>query len=101
MKKYKVAISDNVYLDLEDIGNFILSKYTQSSVTAYLKNMYDDISLLEYMADVLPYSDNKTIKGIHPNGKRLLSKNRHWNIIFHIEGDYVIVDRIIASSMIK
>lgn len=101
MKRYKIAINKSVYLDLENIGNFILSKYTRRSVDNYLKGIYEDISALEYLADVLPYSEWKTIKQINPKGKRLLSKNKHWNIIFHIEGDYVIIDRIIASSMIK
>jgi len=101
VKHYKIAIDNAVYNDLENIGNFIHSKYDQRAADNYLKSLYEDISTLEYLAGALSYSQWSTVKQIHPKGKRLLSKNRHWNIIFHISGDYVIVDRIIASSMIK
>ena len=57
MKKYKIAISNNVYDDLENIANFILSKNTQTSVDNYLKSLYEDISTLEYLAGILPYSE--------------------------------------------
>jgi len=30
----------------------------------------------------------------------LRTRNKQLNIIFHIEGDYVIVDKILASKMI-
>ncbi len=66
MKRYKIVINKSVYLDLENIGNFILSKYTRRSVDNYLKGIYEDISALEYLADVLPYSEWKTIKQINP-----------------------------------
>ena len=101
MKKYKIAISNKVYEDLEHIGDFILSKHTQEAANKYLKSLFEDISTLEYLAAVLPYSEWETIKEINPKGKRLLSKNKHWNIVFHISGDYVIVDRILASKLIK
>lgn len=100
MKKYKIAISNNVYDDLENIANFILSKNTQTSVDNYLKSLYEDISTLEHLAGVLPYSEWETVKKIHPEGKRLLSRNKQWNILFHLSGDYVIVDKILPSTMI-
>lgn len=30
----------------------------------------------------------------------MISHNKKWNYIFHVNGDFVIVDRIIPSSMI-
>ena len=101
MKKYKIAISNKVYEDLERIGDFILSKHTQEAANKYLKILFEKISTLEHLTAALPYSEWVTIKKIHPNGKRLLSKNKHWNIVFHTSGEYVIVDKIIASSIIK
>jgi|LSQX01.1.fsa_nt_gb hypothetical protein len=101
MKRYKIAIRDTVYMDMENISKFILSKHRQDTSDKYLRGLYEDILSLEYLAGVLPYSQRETVKKIHPKGKRLLSKNKHWNIIFHISGDYAIVDRIIASSLIK
>lgn len=101
MKRYKIAISKKVYNDLEHIGDFIISKHTHEATNKYLRSLFEDISSLEILADALPYSEWDTIKDIHPKGKRLLSQNKHWNIVFHISGDYVIVDRIIASKLIK
>jgi hypothetical protein len=101
MKRYKIAIRDTAYMDIENISTFIPSKHRQHASDKYLKVLYEDILSLEYLAGVLPYSKWTTVKKIHPKGKRLLSKNKHWNIIFHISGDYAIVDRIIASSLIK
>ena len=66
MKLYKIAISNEVYNDLENIGNFILSKYTQDAVNNYLKSLYEDISTLQYLAEVLPYSERETVKQINP-----------------------------------
>lgn len=37
MKEYRISISNKVYDDLENIGDFILSKYTQDAVDNYLK----------------------------------------------------------------
>lgn len=35
---------------------------------------------------------------IHPEARTMAVMHR-WTIVFHIYGDYVIVDRIIASKM--
>lgn len=101
MNKYKIAISNDVYADLKDIGDLILSKNTPTAVDSYLKSLYEDIFSLTYLAGALPYSQSETLKKIHPKAKRLLSKNKNWNIVFHISGNYAVVDRIILSSMIK
>jgi len=33
--------------------------------------------------------------------KRYITKNKKWNVIFHIDGDDVIVDKLIPSKMVK
>ena len=38
---------------------------------------------------------------IHPQARRMVSHNKKWNYIFHIEDDIVIIDRIMPSKMIK
>jgi len=35
----------------------------------------------------------------HPKARRLITENRKWNIIYHIQGEFVVVDKIIPSSM--
>ncbi len=43
----------------------------------------------------------KTIKMIHSKARRMVSHNKKWNYIFHIEDDFVIVDRILPSKLIR
>ncbi len=51
------------------------------------------------MADVINYSQWKIAKCCHPKAKRMITKNKKWNIIFHVDGIYVIVDKIIPTKM--
>ncbi len=37
---------------------------------------------------------------IHPKARRMVSHNKKWNYIFHVENDIVVVDRVMASKMI-
>ena len=52
------------------------------------------------MADMLPESLSTYIKKHHPNAKRYNIKHGTWCVIFHIEGDFVIIDRIAPSSSV-
>jgi hypothetical protein len=38
---------------------------------------------------------------IHPKARRMVSHNRRWIYVYHIEGTYVIVDRILPAKMNK
>ena len=55
---------------------------------------------LRYLADVIPQSRYRTVLHYHPHAKQLRTRNKRFNIIFHIEGDTVIIDKILASKMI-
>ena len=39
-------------------------------------------------------------KSIHPKAETLTIINRKWTVVFHIDGDFVIVDRIFPSKTI-
>ena len=45
-----------------------------------------------------PPSRYLAARRIHPEARTMAVMHR-WTIVFHIYGDYVIVDRIIASKM--
>lgn len=38
---------------------------------------------------------------IHPQARHMVSHNRRWDYVFHIEENFVIVDRIIPAKMNK
>ena len=59
-----------------------------------------DSSARSVYADVYHQSRSKTIKMINPQARRMVSHNKKWNYIFHLEDDIVIVDRIMPSKMI-
>ena len=40
------------------------------------------------------------IRAIHPRARRMVSHNRKWVYVFHIEDGVVVVDRIFPMKMI-
>ena len=50
-------------------------------------------------ADIYQRSCFSVAKKIHPNAKTVSIMNHRWTIVFHIEGQYVMIDRIIPSKM--
>jgi len=100
MKIYDVVVHNSAKVDIYGIAEFLFTNLSQESAYKYLKTIGDEIKSLSVYADCFSESRFKTIRLIHPHAKRMLSHNRKWNYIFHIEDDYVIVDRILPSKMI-
>lgn len=101
MKRYTVSVSDDVFDELDSIADFIISISTPEHAIRYKNQLINEIGELSYLAGPMAYSQWKTAKEIHPKAKRLITKNKAWNVIFHIDGDFVIVDKLIPSKMIK
>ena len=100
MKEYKVRILDTVFSDIDDIADFIVSVSTLEHAAKYARELGAEIMTLRYLADFIPESRYRSVRHYHPHAKQLRTRNKQLNIIFHIEGDYVIVDKILASKMI-
>ena len=100
MKNYPVLIRNQVYLDLYEIALFIINKNSYHLARNYLQVLYNEIKSLAYLADVIPYTKWSSISSKYPNCKSLVTRNKKWNIIFIIENDFVIVEKIIASKLI-
>ena len=100
MKEYKVRILDTVFADIDDIADFIVSVSTLEHAAKYARELGAEIMTLRYLADFIPKSRYRSVRHYHPHAKQLRTRNKQLNIIFHIEGDYVIVDKILASKMI-
>ena len=49
---------------------------------------------------MLPLSKYELPKRYHPNAKTFVIGNKKLTVIFHIDGDYVIVDKILPSAMV-
>ena len=100
MKTYQVLIRNQVYLDLYEIASFILSVNNYSLAQSYMLMLYNEIKSLSYLADVIPFTKWSFISTQYPECKSLITKNKKWNIIFRIENDFVIIEKIIASKLI-
>ena len=100
MKIYKVVVHQSAEVDIDGIADFLFANLSLKSTYTYLRTIGNEIKSLSVYADCYAESRSKTILSIHPHGRRMLSHNRKWNYVFHIEDGFVIVDRVIPSKMI-
>ena len=98
MRSYKVKINDSASDDLKDLFLFLTTVLSPSSVDQYIEMLSNEVASLSIIAGIYPISRQKNILKIHTQARRMVSKNRKWNYIYHIENDNVFVDRIIASK---
>jgi plasmid stabilization system protein ParE len=100
MRIYDVFVHLSAQADIDGIADFLFANLSQESAYKYLRTIGDEIKSLSVYADCFAESRSKTIRSIHPHARRMLSHNRKWNYIFHIENDFVILDRVLPSKMI-
>ncbi len=100
MKSYRLVVTDNVWNNLTEITQYITSVASENLAMKYTDQLLDEIRELSnpLLADAMQFSQWQTAKQLHPQAKRLITKNRKWNIIFHIDGQFVVIDGIIATS---
>lgn len=99
MHVYKVIVSNKASSDLDAMAEYIASLYHPESGHNYVNRVLGQLAALSYTADIYPFSRLTTAKRIHPQAKTLSIINHRWTAIFHIDSDFVIVDRIIPSKM--
>ncbi len=63
--------------------------------------MRAEIKMLSLYADLYHKTTSRTFLKIHPEARHMVSHNRRWDYVFHIEGEYVIIDRIIPAKLNK
>ena len=65
--------------------------------------MASTMSVDEYFDELIAlWQDNiNDIRQIHPEARRMVSHNRKWVYVYHIEASFVIVDRILPANMNK
>ena len=68
-----VVFSPEVLADIADISKFIRTKNTKEAANKYID---------------------------YPEAKRMLTRNRKWNVVFHTEGKKVVVDKLIPSKLV-
>lgn len=59
-----------------------------------------EVMSLSVFADLYRQSPMADIRQYHPKARRMVSHNKRWVYIFHVEGEIVIVDRIRPAKTI-
>lgn len=99
MRVYNVRISDDALADMVELRKFLDAMLSEEGAIRYANNMRAEIKMLAICADCYGRSTSKTLRQIHPEARRMVSHNRKWIYVYHIEGAFVIVDRIIPAKM--
>ena len=101
MRIYEVRISREALQDMALLRAFLLEMMSEEGAVRYANNMRAEIKMLSVFADLYRRTSSRTFRQIHPEARHMVSHNKRWDYVFHIEDDYVIVDRIIPSKMNK
>ncbi len=101
MRKYIVIITDDVEEYFVELMRFVASNCTMEFAIRYAKRIREEIEPLAYLAPILPKSSYELPKLYHPEAKTFLIGNKKLTVIFHIDGEYVVVDKMLPSVLIK
>ena len=100
MRERRVIIPLSIRLYMDEIAAHIIEVSRHEHAVRYVHEMVTEINELSYIADMLPESYSTYIKKHHPKANRYNIKHGTWCVIFHVEGDFVMVDRIVLSSSV-
>ena len=100
MKNYTVKVSKKAQRDIEDLSNFLLTVISMEGARRYLDTMIAEVMSLSVFAYLYRPSTKEDILQYHPQARRMVSHNKRWVYIFHIEDETVIVDRIRPAKLI-
>lgn len=98
MRHYKVILRPEAMASVDEVVDFIKSIYTEESAQKYRKTVLFELESLSYYAAIFPLSRFRTAREIHPQARTIPILKRRWTVVYHIDGDYVMVDRILQSS---
>ena len=101
MRIYEVRIGHGALQDMANLRTFLLQMMSEDGAVRYANNMRAEIKMLSIFADLYRKTTSKTFLQIHPDARHMVSHNRRWDYVFHVEGGFVIVDRIIPAKMNK
>ena len=101
MQVYEVRISHAAHADMADLRSFLNTMLSEDNAIRYANNMRAEIKMLSVFADCFSRTTSKTLLIIHPDARRMVSHNHRWLYVFHIEENFVIVDRILPAKLNK
>ena len=96
----KVKIDPSANEDIDELFEFLIEVMSYEGARRYVMAMIDEVNSLIAFADCYTVSRSLTIKQVHPHARRMVSHNKKWVYVFHIETDTVVIDRILKTKMI-
>lgn len=100
MQILEVRISRRVFRKIDRIVDRVTELTSRENARRYGRDLLSEMLQLAIYGRSIRKTDSVEIKSIHPEAKSITTRNKKWRIVFHIEGDCVIVDDILFSSMI-
>lgn len=101
MQIYEVRISRAARIDMANLRAFLGAMLSEEGAVRYANSMREEIKMLALYADLYGKSTSLALLQIHPEARRIVSHNRRWIYVYHIEHGFVILDRILPSKMNK
>jgi len=103
MKRYELQIRNVVRKDIEQIKDFIVEKTSRENAERYAAELYAEMLSLTFLADSIKVTEWKTAKKYSKSKREkvLVTHNKKWSIFFHTYRDKVIIDKILASKLVK
>ena len=100
MTTYKIRIDDSAESDLRHLFDFLINVMSRDGANRYIDMITNEVLSLSILANVYSPSQYVDIRRYHPQARRMVSHNKRWVYIFHIEDDSVIIDRILPAKLI-
>ena len=100
MRVYKVEVAPTAKADVDELADFLFDNMSREAAYRYLDTIGFEMQSLAVYADCFAESRSITIKQVHPRARRMVSHNRKWIYVFHLEGDTAVIDRVLKASMI-
>ena len=101
MTTYKIRIDHTAESDLRNLFRFLISVMSRDGANRYIDMIINEVLALSILADIYSPRRYADIRCYHPKARRMVSHNKRWVYIFHIEDDTVVIDRILPSKLIK
>ena len=100
MTIYNVRLHSSAMRDMDELEEYLKSVMSQIGANKYIDTMIAEVMSLSVFADLYRTSTKEDILQYHPQARRMVSHNKRWVYIFHIEDETVIVDRIRPAKLI-
>ena len=100
MRTYKVEVDPSARADIEELTSWLQARMTLEGAEKYLDAMFNEILSLSVFSGFYKPSQYADIRRYHPKASRMVSHNKKWVYIFHIEEATVVVDRIRPARLI-